>query len=344
MKSEASTTVTAIGPEGTAGDAGGASGTRRPRSPIVLTGAFAPGEEALWLDALRRAMPEERILRLEEVAAPDEVEIAIVANPDPAVVRRFPALRWIQSLWAGVEKLVAEPAFASLPVVRMVDPQLARTMAEAVLAWTLYLHRDMPAYLAQQRARQWRQLPYVAPADRRIGLLGLGTLGEAAAQVLRQAGFRVQGWSRTPKRLDPLLGVATFSGTDGLHEMVSRTDILVCLLPLTRQTRHLVDGPLLQRLPKHASVVNFGRGALIRTSDLLAALDAGRLAHAVLDVFDEEPLPEDSPLWLHPRVTVLPHISADTDPATASLIVARNVAQWRHSGAIPAAVDRVRGY
>jgi glyoxylate/hydroxypyruvate reductase A len=126
--------------------------------------------------------------------------------------------------------------------------------------------------------------------------------------------------------------------------MVSRTDILVCLLPLTRQTRHLVDGPLLQRLPKHASVVNFGRGALIRTSDLLAALDAGRLAHAVLDVFDEEPLPEDSPLWLHPRVTVLPHISADTDPATASLIVARNVAQWRHSGAIPAAVDRVRGY
>jgi len=344
MKNEASAAETATGLAGTAADAGGASGTRQPRSPLVLTGAFAPGEEAIWLDALRRAMPEERILRLQEVAAPDEVEVAIVANPDPAVVRRFPALRWVQSLWAGVEKLVAEPAFASLPVVRMIDPQLARTMAEAVLAWTLYLHRDMPAYLAQQRARQWRQLPYVAPADRRVGLLGLGTLGEAAAHVLRQAGFSVQGWSRTLKRFDPQAGVATFSGSDGLDEMVSRTDILVCLLPLTRQTRHLVDGTLLRRLPAGASVVNFGRGPLMRTSDLLAALDAGRLAHAVLDVFDEEPLPQASPLWLHPRVTVLPHISADTDPATASLIVAGNVARWRHSGAIPPAVDRARGY
>jgi glyoxylate/hydroxypyruvate reductase len=319
-------------------------GNRVAPSPIVLVGSFAPGEEIIWLEALRRAMPNEQILPIAAITAPEEVEVAIVANPDPPAIRRFPALQWVQSLWAGVEKLVAEPAFASLPVVRMVDPQLARTMAEAVLAWTLYLHRDMPAYLGQQRKHLWRQLPYVAPADRRVGLLGLGALGEAAARVLRQAGFAVQGWSRTPKRFDDIDGLATFSGEAGLREMVRQTDILVCLLPLTRQTRHLVNAALLQQLPKQARLINFGRGPLVHTADLIGALDAGHLEHAVLDVFDVEPLPADSPLCDHPGVTVLPHISADTDPATASLIVADNIGRWRQTGRVPPAVDRQRGY
>src|SRR5688500_619377 len=126
--------------------------TETVRSPIVLIGSFPPGEEQAWLDALRRAMPDELVLPVAEVSDPDQIELAIVANPDPGIVTRFGSLKWVQSLWAGVEKLVAEPAFRDLPVVRMVDPELARTMAESVLAWTLYLHRDMPAYLAQQRA------------------------------------------------------------------------------------------------------------------------------------------------------------------------------------------------
>lgn len=312
--------------------------------PLALVGSFAPGEQRQWLEALRQAMPRERILPLDEIAAPDAVEVAIVANPDPAQVRRLGKLAWMQSLWAGVEKLVAEPAFAAIPIVRMVDPELARTMAEAVLAWTLYLHRDMPTYLAQQRARQWRQLPYVAPADRRVGLLGLGVLGRAAARALHDAGFRVQGWSRSPRQLDDLPGVVVHSGSDGLRAVASSSDILVCLLPLTQHTRHLVDASLLRLLPPHASLINFGRGALVRTPDLIAALDEARLGHAVLDVFEQEPLPPDSPLWLHPRVTVLPHISADTDPRSASHIVARNIEQWRQTGRIPPAVDRSRGY
>ncbi len=315
-----------------------------PPSPLALIGSFAPGEQRQWLDALRQAMPHERILPLDEIATPDEVEVAIVANPDPGVVRRFGKLAWMQSLWAGVEKLVAEPAFATIPIVRMVDPELARTMAEAVLAWTLYLHRDMPSYLAQQRACQWRQLPYVPPAERRVGLLGLGVLGKAAARVLRNAGFPVQGWSRSPGQLDDLPGVQARSGSDGLQAVIRGSDILVCLLPLTQDTRHLLDAALLGLLPPQASLINFGRGALIRTPDLLAALDAGRLGHAVLDVFEQEPLPPDSPLWLHPRVTVLPHISADTDPRSASGIVARNIGEWRQTGRIPPAVDRSRGY
>jgi glyoxylate/hydroxypyruvate reductase len=344
IQSPAPAAAPAASPPSTAAPALRHSGNDRPPSPIALIGSFASGEQRLWLEALHRAMPQERILPDEEIGAPDDVEVAIVANPDPAQVRRFENLGWVQSLWAGVEKLVAEPAFASIPVVRMVDPELGRTMAEAVLAWTLYLHRDMPAYLAQQRASQWRQLPYLRPADRRVGLLGLGTLGTAAARVLRTAGFAVKGWSRTPKRSEDLDGIETRNGSGGLHEVVSSSDILVCLLPLTQQTRHLVDATLLKLLPARASLINFGRGALVRTPDLIAALDEERLAHAVLDVFDEEPLPPASPLWLHPRVTVLPHISADTDPRTASQIVANNIGLWRQTGRIPLPVDRSRGY
>jgi len=314
------------------------------RSPIVLIGSLSPQDEQSWLDALRSAMPEERVLPVTQVADPAEVELAIVANPDPAVVRRFSSLKWVQSLWAGVERLVDEPAFSHLPVVRMVDPELARTMAEAVLAWTLYLHRDMPAYLAQQRAKQWRQLAYVPPSRRKIGLLGLGTLGQAAARTLIAAGFPVQGWSRTGAPMPGLEDLPIFSGRNGLDAMIRRTDILVCLLPLTAETRHLVDGALLERMPPGACLINFGRGGLIHVSDLVAALDAGRISHAVLDVFEREPLPHDSPLWQHPRVTVLPHISAETDPGTASLIVARNVQHWREDGRLPEAIDKLRGY
>jgi len=310
----------------------------------VLIGSLTPEDEQAWLDALRAAMPGEQVLPVAQVADADEVELAIVANPDPAVVRRFSSLKWVQSLWAGVERLVDEPAFSHLPVVRMVDPELARTMAEAVLAWALYLHRDMPAYLAQQRAKQWRQLAYVPPSRRRIGLLGLGTLGRAAAGTLSAAGFKVQGWSRTGAGVPYLENLDTFSGKDGLDAMVGSTDILVCLLPLTAETRHLVDGDLLKRMPPGARLINFGRGGLINLPDLIAALDAGELSHAVLDVFEREPLPQDSPLWQHPRVTVLPHISAETDPRTASLIVARNVQDWRINGRVPQAVDKLRGY
>jgi glyoxylate/hydroxypyruvate reductase A len=310
-------------------------------SPIALIGRFAPGEAQSWLDALREAMPEEHLLPAESIADPSRVSLAIVANPDPAAVRRFTGLEWVQSLWAGVEKLVAEPAFEHLPIVRMIDPELGRTMAEAVLAWTLYLHRDMPAYLAQQRDCHWRQLRYVAPSARRVGILGMGVLGQAAARSLLGAGFTVQGWSRRPKQLD---GIATFSGDAGLVEMSRQTDILVCLLPLTQQTRHLVDSRLLDRLPPRACVINFGRGPVLHTRSLVDALDSGHLAHAVLDVFDEEPLPAGSALWRHPAVTVLPHISADTDARSASRIVAANVRHWRQTGQVPPAVDRLRGY
>ncbi|MFB2551473.1 2-hydroxyacid dehydrogenase [Ensifer soli] len=308
----------------------------------LVTRAGAEAENA-WLDRLRPALPDETIVPFRDldVAARARVDIAIVANPDPAEVSALPNLVWIHSLWAGVERLVLELADLPVPIVRLVDPQLSATMAEAVLAWTYYLFRDMPDYARQQRERRWNPLPYRRAGDTTVSLLGLGTLGAAAAGRLIEAGFRVQGWSRTEKHLD---GVAAFSGEEGLKAMLSSTDILVCLLPLTAQTRGRVDGAVLRHLPKGACLINFARGPVLVAPDLIAALDAGTLRHAVLDVFDVEPLPADDPFWAHPSVTVLPHISAPTDRDTAAAIVAGNIRAFRATGSLPATVDRRRGY
>ncbi|WP_343666118.1 glyoxylate/hydroxypyruvate reductase A [Paraburkholderia tropica] len=298
---------------------------------------------APWLAALQAAMPQETLVALDDMSEAERAgcTVAIVANPRPEDLRRLPNLRWVHSVWAGVERLVADLADMKLQIVRLVDPQLADTMAEAVLAWTFYLHRDMPRYAAQQAAREWRAQDYVRAQDKTVSLLGLGALGEAAARRLLAAGFKVRGWSRTRKAID---GVQCHAGEDELGAMLAQTDILVCLLPLTPQTAGIVDTQVLAQLPAHASLINFARGAIVDDTALRAALERGALAHAVLDVFAVEPLPADSWHWAHPRVTVLPHISAPTDRSTASRIVAANLAAYRESGAIPPCVDAARGY
>jgi len=225
--------------------------------------------------------------------------------------------------------------------VRLVDPQLAETMAEAVLAWTLYLHRDMPLYAAQQTRRQWLAADYARPQDTTVGLLGLGALGEAAADRLAGAGFNVCGWSRMRKSVSH---VECFAGAVELPAMLARTDILVCLLPLTVETRGLLNATTFAQLPHHASLINFARGPIVCDDALRAALDAERIRHAVLDVFSIEPLPPDSWQWAHPRVSVLPHISAPTDRQTASAIVGQNIRRYRETGEIPESVDLARGY
>ena len=216
-------------------------------------------------------------------------------------------------------------------------------MAEAVLAWTLYLHRDMPRYAAQQRARDWREQPLVRTADRRVGVLGLGVLGRSAGQRLAANGFDVAGWSRTPRAVE---GVETFAGDSGFDLLLERSDIVVNLLPDTPATRGLLDAAAFARLPEGASLINFGRGATVDDEALLAALDRGHVDHAVLDVFVTEPLPDEHPYWDAPRVTVLPHISGPTSPDTAAEIVLDNVERWLASGRLPteALVDRTRGY
>ena len=310
---------------------------------IALVTRQSKEAEQKWLATLTAAMPHERIIPFADLSEAERalVDIAIVANPDPDDVRRLPNLQWVHSLWAGVERLVLELKGFDRPIVRLVDPKLSETMAEAVLAWTLYLSRDMPAYADLQQRRVWQELPYRAACDLRVGLLGLGALGSAAAKLLRMAGFQVSGWSRSQKDIP---GVSTYSGADGLKQLLAQSDIVVCLVPLTAETRGLMGAEQFALMPKGAELINFARGPVVVTEDLIAALDSGQIKHAVLDVFDKEPLDETSPLWSHRQVTVLPHISAPTNPSTAALIVAGNIAAYRSTGELPQSVDFARGY
>ena len=214
-------------------------------------------------------------------------------------------------------------------------------MAEAVLAWTFYLQRDMPAYRQQQHARIWSQRDYRKPSTLTVGILGLGALGTAAARRLAEAGFRVIGWSRSPKTLP---GIKTLSDNDGLEALLRRSDIVACLIPLTQGTRGLLSARRFRAMKPGAALINFARGPIVVTDDLLDALDSGQLSHAVLDVFDEEPLTPDSRLWHHPAVTVLPHISAPTDFETSAAVVAANVARYRETGSLPRTVEAALGY
>jgi glyoxylate/hydroxypyruvate reductase len=306
--------------------------------------AFASRQSApAWLDALRAALPEESIREVGELSDSEAstVEIAIVADPDPAQLARLTSLKWIHSVWAGVERLVPLARERALPLVRLHDPELARTMAEAVQAWTYYLQRDMPAYAASQRATVWQPRPYRAPSETTVTLVGLGELGSAAAARLLDAGFRVRGWSRTQKHIP---GVECYVGLSVLGTSIANADIVVLLVPLTPETKGLFNTSTFAAMKRGASLINFARGAVIVRDALVDALNSGQLQHAVLDVFEQEPLPADDPLWRHPAVTVLPHISAPTNRRTAAKIVADNIRRYRADGELPALVDLGRGY
>ncbi|MBR7888302.1 glyoxylate/hydroxypyruvate reductase A [Marinomonas sp. A79] len=300
-------------------------------------------EQRHWIATLSAAMPEETIVHLSDLtqAQKQDCDFAIVADPDPKDLNTLPGLKWVHSLWAGVERMVNEMPSAPFSIVRLVDENLSNTMSEAVLAWTLYLHREMPIYAKQQKERAWVQHPIVLAKERRIGVLGLGALGQASAERLVDNGFSVSGWSRTKKTLK---GVDCFDGEDGLNAMLSQSDILVCLLPLTPQTEGLLNRDRLALLPADAKLINFARGPIIDDGALLQLLDEGTIAHAVLDVFMHEPLPKEHVYWQHESVTVLPHISAPSHPGSASERVAANVRQYRLTGIVPDAVDFSRGY
>lgn len=314
----------------------------RPVVPFVSSAS--PDERQSWREALPKALDGIADVKPFEDLTEDqraEARVAIVANPDPANVAALPNLVWVQSLWAGVERLMGELPANGPKIVRLTDPQMAETMSEAVLAWTLYLHRGMPRYIAQQRQKVWQDHALERPQERTVGVLGLGKLGAAAALRMKANGFNVLGWSRTEKSIE---GIACRHGRAGLLEVLGQSDFIVLLMPLTDETRGLLGQDELSACKKGASIINFARGPIIDTAALINKLDNGPLGHAVLDVFDEEPLPPSSPLWDHDKVTVLPHISAPTIISTASRIVADNIGRYFEDGTVPPAVDRDRGY
>ena len=309
---------------------------------IALVTQLNDAENQHWLGLLNNKLDNSvKLLSVMTSSEKEGCDIAIVANPKVEDLSQLPNLKWAQSLWAGVESLVKPMQDLGLPLVRLIDPMLSQAMAEAALAWTLYLHRDMHQYAKFQQQKTWMQLDYIEPKNRRVSILGLGALGCEAAKLLSAQGFNVSGWSFSNKQIDR---VTSYQGEQGLETMLQQTDILICLLPLTPQTRHLINASFLQKLPKGAQLINFARAGIIDSNALFDALHSAQLSHAVLDVFEEEPLPESSPYWSHQGITVLPHISAQTNPISASEIVAQNILNYRQTNVIPDGVNINKGY
>ena len=308
----------------------------------LIAADFSPAEWAEWLPALRAALPDETLLDRREGVEAEAIDIAIVANPPAGALAGLPRLRLVQSLWAGVEKLLADPTLpVDVPLARMVDPAMNEAMAETALWAVLALQRDFFDYAAQQRAAQWAPQPQRRAAEFGVTVLGLGQMGRTVALRLLRNGYRVSGWSARPAAIP---GVRTLARDAAQAHPLSDAQVLVNLLPLTPATRGIIDARLLATLPRGASVVNLARGAHVVEADLLAALASGHIRHAVLDVFATEPLPPSNPFWSHPQVTVLPHVAAQTDARSASAVVAANVAALRAGRPLQHLVDRARAY
>jgi glyoxylate/hydroxypyruvate reductase len=309
---------------------------------IYLCGTWGGAEREHWQGALAAALPEERVLcQLSEVQRA-AVDVAVVANPPPGSLQGLPRLALVQSLWAGVDRLLADPTLpAEVPVARMVDPAMNTAMAQTALWAVLSWHRDFFRYVRQQAAAQWRPWPQRRADELEVVVLGLGQMGAEVARTLQAAGYRVQGWRR---QAGPALGVPAGHGEAALAPLLAQAQVLINLLPLTPATSGLLNAGLFAQLPRGAALLNLARGAHLVEADLLAALASGQLGHAVLDVFGSEPLPADHTFWRHPQITVLPHVAAQTDVRSAAQVVAQQVRAWRAGQPLQHRVLRDRRY
>lgn len=295
-----------------------------------------------WHRALRACLPELPIHEWPYDGDPAEIEFALVWAPPRGALSRYTNLRAIFSMGAGIDHLASDPDLPKgVPVVRMVEPGLTAGMIEYVLLAVLTHHRFMLDYAAQQRAKVWREISQIAANQRRVGIMGLGVLGGAAAEKLIGMDFDVAGWSRSAKSQ---AGVTCFHGQDGLIPFLARTDILVCLLPMTAETDGILNARAFAALPRRAALVSVGRGGAVVEADLLAALESGQIGGASLDVFRQEPLPPDSPFWTHPRVILTPHVASMTIPDSAAVAVAANIRRLRAGQPLEHVVDLRRGY
>ena len=295
-----------------------------------------------WRRALLELDPGLDLREWPEVGDPADIDYALVWQPPPGELKKLPNLKVIFSIFAGIDHLSSDPELpAGVPVVRMVEPGLTAGMTEFVLMSVLYHHRFMLDYAAQARARVWRQIDQVPAWERRVGIMGLGVLGGDAAEKLAALRFDVAGWSGSPKDLP---GVTSFHGAEGFLPFLNRSDILVCLLPMTPETTDILDARAFAALPRGASLISVGRGPQVVEADLLAALESGQLNGATLDVFRDEPLPADSPFWDHPRVVAVPHIASLTFARGACEFTIDNIRRFEAGQPLLHVVDLDRGY
>jgi glyoxylate/hydroxypyruvate reductase A len=295
-----------------------------------------------WSKALQAEMPELDVRVSPQIGDPADIETALVWKAPPGELAALPNLKLITNLGAGVDPILADATIPPhLPVARLGDEVMARMMAQFVTMCVLRHYRDLGRYASQQRDRSWRyELPR-ASHEVPVGIMGIGLLGGAAARMLAGIGFPVAGWGRAPRAIE---GVETFHGASGLAPFLARTEILVCLLPLTSETRHIVNRDVLYRLPRGAKLVNCGRGGTVDEAALLTALEDGQIAEATLDVFETEPLPATHPFWQMDQVLVLPHIASIAVPEIAARDVVENIRRLRAGQALLNIVDRARGY
>ncbi|KAJ3182697.1 hypothetical protein HDU87_008036 [Geranomyces variabilis] len=273
-----------------------------------------------WAHAFSTACPHATVYSIKDTGkySPEEITVAIASHPPVGELAKLTNLKLIVSLARGVDPLLRDTTWdRSIPLVRLMDHSLTESMVASVLAHVLAAHRFHNDYRRLQAASTWRKIPHVFANTRTVGVLGMGDLGLAAANALAALKFDVAGWARSDHRLRPgaRKEIKHFHGAEGLREILKRSNILVVLLPLTGETRGLLDKETLSLLPSGATFINLARGAVLVEEDLLELLNSGHISHAALDVFCVEPLPKDSPFWQHPRVTVIPHMGADGDPA-----------------------------
>ena len=314
---------------------------------ILVHGATDNWSSKRWKGRFEGVCPDRAVRLLPDDAFdPAEVHYAAVWKPQPGELAAFPNLRVIFNLGAGVDALMVDRTLPDVPLVRVAVTDLTARMTEYVVLHVLMHHRQELYLRESQLAKRWAPKLQWAAGAISVGVMGLGTLGADAADALKRMGFRVAGWSRSPKTLP---GIDCFHGGAQFDTFLRRTDILVCLLPLTPDTRHVLNRALFEKLNRNSPLgapvlINAGRGGLQNEADILQSLDDGTLGGVSLDVYATEPLPTDNPFWTHPKVVLTPHNAADTDADEISKYVAEQIARFEAGGALENVVDRGRGY
>ena len=308
----------------------------------VLIHFGADHSQERWRNTLQRLDPSLEFRLWPDEGDAADIDAIVVWKHVHGELQGYPNLRVICNLGAGVEHVLGDNNLpAGVPITRVVDPRMTGAMAEYVLLHVLRYHRRFDETQANQQARRWEYLPPDNAATTTIGFLGLGELGQHAARAVGALGFAIAGWSRSPKSLE---AVTTYHGDDGLTAFLNSLKMLVCLLPLTAETEGIINTKTLSALPQGAYLINAARGGHVVDADLIAALDYGTLEGATLDVFHEEPLPDDHPFWTHPRVTVTPHNAADSFPEDVAPQLIDNIHRALEGRKLLNPVDVERGY
>lgn len=305
---------------------------------------YLPAEDKTqwWVDMLQGLLPGWDVVSFDDAGDPNTMDYAVVWRPRTGDLARFSNLRAIVSIGAGIDHVLADTKLPeNIPIIRTVGADLTQRMREYVALHVLRHHRDMPRQLRAQSERNWHAIVVPVAPSRIVGVMGLGNLGAAAAQTLAALGFTTRGWARSAKTIN---GVECFAGADAFDAFLDGCQILVNLLPLTNETRGIMDAALFQRLPQGACVINCARGPHLVDDDLLAALDSGQIKQATLDVFHKEPLPLEHPFWGHPAITVTPHVASQIDAGTGGRIIAANLLAFAESGTCGDVADAARGY